>query len=197
MMLNVDENIMFFGFLEQLLMMLQQLYSRFCDEHMNAAFDSVQRNGIVSSIRSENRDYLASALLTIGLHLEKTYLHCLWGGRLSQSCKILDLFFLPLEIPRTKHPVRYTPLRCSFAGVRLAGVSNLNSIKRALRNLRIAGNFPPETPTMERFPTLPRLRRSNSVKPTTPTFLSDFEAPPPTNPVVYSPVPTCSLISLN
>ena len=28
------------------------------------------------------------------------------------------------------------------------------------------------------------------VNPTTPTFLSDPEAPPPTNPVVYSPVPT-------
>jgi len=30
------------------------------------------------------------------------------------------------------------------------------------------------------------------VRPTTPTFLSDPEAPPPTNPVVYSPVPTMS-----
>jgi hypothetical protein len=28
------------------------------------------------------------------------------------------------------------------------------------------------------------------VKPTTPTFLSDVEAAPETNPVVYSPVPT-------
>jgi hypothetical protein len=57
-------------------------------------------------------------------------------------------------------------------------------------NSRIAGNLPPETPTMDSFPTFPRLRRSNRVSPTTPTFLSDFDAPPPTNPVVYSPVPT-------
>lgn len=45
---------------------------------------------------------------------------------------------------------------------------------------------------MDRFPTLPRLRRSKRVNPTTPTFLSDLEAPPPTKPVVYSPVPTCA-----
>lgn len=58
---------------------------------------------------------------------------------------------------------------------------------------RIAGNLLPEVPTILSFPTLPRLLRSNMVKPTTPTFLSDPEAPPPTKPVVYSPVPTCVL----
>jgi hypothetical protein len=64
------------------------------------------------------------------------------------------------------------------------------SIRYKARHSRIAGNLPPETPTMESFPTFPRLRRSNRVKPTTPTFLSDVDAAPPTNPVVYSPVPT-------
>lgn len=54
----------------------------------------------------------------------------------------------------------------------------------------MAGYFDPEVPTIESFPTLPRRRRSNIVNPTTPTFLSDPEAPPPTKPVVYSPVPT-------
>jgi len=54
----------------------------------------------------------------------------------------------------------------------------------------MAGYFPPDVPTMESFPTFPRRRRSNIVNPTTPTFLSEPEAPPPTNPVVYSPVPT-------
>jgi hypothetical protein len=48
----------------------------------------------------------------------------------------------------------------------------------------------PDVPTIDSFPTFPRRRRSNMVRPTTPTFLSDPEAPPPTNPVVYSPVPT-------
>jgi hypothetical protein len=55
----------------------------------------------------------------------------------------------------------------------------------------MAGNFRPDTPTMLNFPTLPRRRKSNMVNPTTPTFLSEPEAPPPTKPVVYSPVPTC------
>jgi hypothetical protein len=56
----------------------------------------------------------------------------------------------------------------------------------------MAGYFPPDVPTIDSFPTFPRRRRSNMVNPTTPTFLSDPEAPPPTNPVVYSPVPTMS-----
>ena len=56
--------------------------------------------------------------------------------------------------------------------------------------IRMAGYFDPDVPTIDSFPTLPRLRRSNMVNPTTPTFLSDPEAPPPTKPVVYSPVPT-------
>lgn len=56
--------------------------------------------------------------------------------------------------------------------------------------VRMAGYFVPEVPTMESLPTLPRRRKSNIVRPTTPTFLSDPEAPPPTKPVVYSPVPT-------
>lgn len=58
--------------------------------------------------------------------------------------------------------------------------------------LRIAGNLSPETPTMDSWPTLPLRRRSNKVSPTTPTFLSEVDAPPPTKPVVYSPVPTCN-----
>lgn len=53
----------------------------------------------------------------------------------------------------------------------------------------MAGNLVPLTPTMPSLSTLPRRRRSNSVRPTTPTFLSDSEAPVPTKPVVYSPVP--------
>lgn len=54
---------------------------------------------------------------------------------------------------------------------------------------RMAGNFFPLTPAMPNLPTLPLLRRSNMDRPTTPTFLSEPEAPPPTKPVVYSPVP--------
>ena len=59
-----------------------------------------------------------------------------------------------------------------------------------MENLRIAGYFDPEVPTIDSFPTFPLRRRSNNVRPTTPTFLSEPEAPVPTKPVVYSPVPT-------
>lgn len=54
----------------------------------------------------------------------------------------------------------------------------------------MAGYFLPDVPTMLNLPTFPRLRRSKRVSPTTPTFLSEPDMPPPTNPVVYSPVPT-------
>ena len=66
---------------------------------------------------------------------------------------------------------------------------------RNLGSSRIAGNLVPLTPTMPSFPTLPLRRRSNMDSPTTPTFLSDSEAPPPTKPVVYSPVPTIKTLS--
>lgn len=59
-----------------------------------------------------------------------------------------------------------------------------------MEDIRIAGNFPPDVPTIDNLSTFPRLRRSNKESPTTPTLLSDPEAPPPTKPVVYSPVPT-------
>lgn len=63
--------------------------------------------------------------------------------------------------------------------------------------LRIAGNLLPDVPTMLNFPTLPRRRKSNRVRPTTPTFLSDWEPPVPTKPVVYSPVPTWKLLGID
>jgi hypothetical protein len=88
------------------------------------------------------------------------------------------------------------PQKCSSGGARLANISKEVSRRFQGINLRMAGNLPPETPTMDRSPTLPRLRRSKRVNPTTPTFLSDLEAPPPTNPVVYSPVPTCAVHQL-
>ena len=58
------------------------------------------------------------------------------------------------------------------------------------RYIRIAGNLVPDVPTILRFPTFPLLLRSKRVRPTTPIFLSEPDMPPPTKPVVYSPVPT-------
>jgi hypothetical protein len=57
----------------------------------------------------------------------------------------------------------------------------------------MAGYLLPVVPTMLNFPTFPLLLKSNIVSPTTPTFLSEPEPPPPTHPVVYSPVPTWNL----
>lgn len=65
-----------------------------------------------------------------------------------------------------------------------------NAVTRVL-DIRIAGNLLPDVPTILSFPTFPRRLKSNIVKPTTPTFLSEPDIPPPTKPVVYSPVPTC------
>lgn len=99
-----------------------------------------------------------------------------------------------------RHPARCRLRRYFCVGVVLFGVSiiflflvdpvvNDRGKERGFHAL-IAGNFLPDTPTILNLPTLPRRRRSNIVNPTTPTFLSEPEAPPPTKPVVYSPVPT-------
>lgn len=60
---------------------------------------------------------------------------------------------------------------------------------------RMPGNLLPVVPTMDSLPTFPRRLRSKSVRPTTPTFLSELLAEPPTYPVVYSPVPTMHTLS--
>ncbi len=76
-------------------------------------------------------------------------------------------------------------LRCS----RIAG--NLSRSQTGIEGTVWAvPHLLPDVPTIDSLPTLPRLRRSKSVKPTTPTFLSLPDIPPPTKPVVYSPVPT-------
>jgi hypothetical protein len=59
----------------------------------------------------------------------------------------------------------------------------------------MAGNLLPLTPTMDNFATFPLRLKSKKDRPTTPTFLSDPEAPLPTQPVVYSPVPTWGFVS--
>jgi hypothetical protein len=82
-----------------------------------------------------------------------------------------------------------SPLICSFADVdELLGTYRHS--RRPFYLFPVSG-FPPRSrsDTYPNLPTFPRRRRSNSVNPTTPTFLSDVEAPPPTKPVVYSPVP--------
>ncbi len=76
-------------------------------------------------------------------------------------------------------------LRCS----RIAG--NLSRGQTGIEGtVWVMPHLLPDVPTIDNLPTFPRLRRSNSVKPTTPTFLSLPDIPPPTKPVVYSPVPT-------
>ena len=125
-------------------------------------------------------------------HRSMTYWHCLLGARQLLSYRRLGQSFPPLGILRKKRPSCCKLQRCSFGDARLTGISTLHIMiySWAACNSRIAGNLPPDVPTMDSLPTLPRRRRSKRVNPTTPTFLSDFEAPPPTNPVVYSPVPT-------
>lgn len=78
----------------------------------------------------------------------------------------------------------------------LACTRSLEVTVTAIRtDVRMAGNFEPEVPTILNLPTFPLRRRSNRVKPTTPTFLSEPDIPPLTKPVVYSPVPTFRIVS--
>jgi hypothetical protein len=123
--------------------------------------------------------------------VQKTHWRCPLARHQLLSCTHLGRSCPPWGTRQKTRPVRCMPRRCFSANARLSrSAVHLHEACAHRENSRIAGNLPPETPTMESFPTFPRLRRSNRVKPTTPTFLSDLEAPPPTNPVVYSPVPT-------
>lgn len=63
MVLNVNEYIVLLCLFEQFLVVLEQLHSRLCDEYMNAALDSVQRNRVMSSVRCEDGDSSLSAAL--------------------------------------------------------------------------------------------------------------------------------------
>lgn len=128
-----------------------------------------------------------------------THWHCPLEARQSLSCTHSDRFCLPLGTPQMTRPSCCMPRKCSSGDARLAKYQHAGhgETVQMLCDSRIAGNLPPDVPTMDSLPTLPRLRRSNSVRPTTPTFLSDLEAPPPTNPVVYSPVPTWRAISID
>jgi hypothetical protein len=143
------------------------------------------------SVRGKDCDWQISVSRVVFNHDISTYLHCLWAKRQWQFCTHLDRSSLPSDIHRTIHLDRCMLLRCFSVGARLRRISieSANQLSRGC-NSRIAGNLPPDTPTMESLPTFPRRRRSKRVSPTTPTFLSDLDAPPPTNPVVYSPVPT-------
>lgn len=83
-------------------------------------------------------------------------------------------------------------LRC-----RLPGLIVTYGLRETCRLTRQPSTASPPTSSVTRSTavfrgdnTFPLRRRSNSVKPTTPTFLSEVDAAPPTKPVVYSPVPT-------
>jgi hypothetical protein len=171
-------------------MVLKQFNSWLCDKNMDAALDRILGNWVVSSVRGEYGDY--AKLETLFVHILAVFhLLALPFGRASIAALYASGSVFPslgYSSNDTSRPLyasemffcRCSPMHHEFPRLFSQGACNS----------RIAGNLPPETPTMDSFPTLPRLRRSNSVKPTTPTFLSDLDAPPPTNPVVYSPVPT-------
>jgi hypothetical protein len=187
-MLDVNEHVVLRCGCKKCLVVFEQFDSWLCDEHVDATLNCVLCDWIVGSIRRENRDCSELARLVL-LCRRCPYSRCLSVGRQLRPCTHLGRSCPPLGTRRTTHLVHCTPRRCSSVDARLHIMSLLGQ-SRGILNSRIAGNLPPETPTMDSFPTFPRLRRSNSVSPTTPTFLSDLDAPPPTNPVVYSPVPT-------
>ena len=55
--LDVDEDVVLLGLGEELLVVLKQLDCWLCDEDVDTALDSVQSNGVVSGVRSENSDF--------------------------------------------------------------------------------------------------------------------------------------------
>jgi len=55
-MFNIDEDAVLLGCRKKRLVVLESFDGWFGDEHVNLALDSIERNGIVSGIRSEDSD---------------------------------------------------------------------------------------------------------------------------------------------
>lgn len=188
-MLDINEDIVLLCGCKQLLVVFKQLDRWLRDEDVDSTFDGIQGDGVVGGIRRKDCDYRKS--VSQRKHIRSRNSLALPFG--SASIAVLNASGSVLPSLGNSSKDTSNPLYASemfFCRCSPAQDQHYAAVKKQLRDPRIAGNLPPETPTMDSLPTLPRLRRSNSVRPTTPTFLSEVDAPPPTKPVVYSPVPT-------
>lgn len=174
MVLNEDEHAILARLIEEGQMVRKELRGGLGDEDVDLALDGIHGDGEVSRVGGENGDCRAGfksidgCFVGIGVALVVG-----WEGVEGHVEAIVDLGDVSLEMLACILLMRH-----SLSGLRYW-------------YLRMPGNLEPETPTMLSFPTLPLRRRSKRDNPTTPTFLSEPEAAPPTKPVVYSPVPTC------
>jgi hypothetical protein len=169
--LNVDEYAVFFCCFEEELVVCEGFDSRFGYEDVDLPFDGVECYRVVRSVRGEDRDGVAG-----GEGVDSGFV----GGGVADIVRRVGVEG-GIQV--------VVGLRDVFEEV-FAWRRSVTGIGGEGEDERMAGYLFPDVPTMLNFPTLPRRRRSNMVNPTTPTFLSDPDAPPPTKPVVYSPVPT-------
>ena len=189
--LDVHKHIVLLCCRKEVLVVFECLHCRLCDENVDAALNRVLSNWVVGGVRSKNGDCVRISDFPFAFFTCNKHLLALPFGSASMAVLYASGSVLPSLGYSSKDTSR--PLYASemfFCKCSPMHHEHSRPMRDKARDSRIAGNLPPETPTIESFPTFPRLRRSNRVRPTTPTFLSDLEAPPPTNPVVYSPVPT-------
>lgn len=177
MVLDEDVDALCGGAAQQVLVVGEMLDGGLGEKDVDAALDGVAGDGVVRGVGGEDGDGVAGAqgvnggLVGIGVD-------GIVGGEGGEGGveTVVDTRDVAVEVG-------------AWAGSQTDGRAGGG------RAVRMAGNFLPLTPAMARWPTLARRRRSKRVRPTTPTFLSEPEAPPPTKPVVYSPVPIYAMVS--
>lgn len=159
-------------------MVLEEFDGRFRKKNMNPAFDRIERDRVVSWVRCEDGNRI-TRLELVNCSLIGIWVLLVVGGKgveggLETIVNLCNVLVEVLACLWHRRLLDYTDKEARFEA----------------NDVRIAGNLVPLTPTMLRLLTLPRRRKSNRVRPTTPTFLSEADAAPSTKPVVYSPVPT-------
>lgn len=178
MVLDENEDIVLPGGLDKQLVLLEMLDGWLCHKDVVAALYRIQRNWVMCGVGGENGDCAARCQSINGRLVRVAVTNVTLGVRLEGNVEaVVDLGDVLLQM-----------FACGAVSKRAIGTKKSKDATGIF--LRIAGNLPPDAPTMDSWPTLPRRLRSNRVKATTPTFLSDAEALPPTKPVVYSPEPT-------
>lgn len=164
---NVHNYIVLARLSEQIEVVREELGRGLSDENVDLALNGVQSDRVMGGVGCENGDCRAGGKGVNGSFVG-FWVGGVVGGKGGEGDikAVVDFGDILLQVCALVSLGQFWRI-AEYEGKRGCG-------------LRIPGNLDPDTPTMLKSPTLPRRRKSKSVRPTTPTFLSEVEAVPPT-----------------
>lgn len=177
--LDIDKDALLIGRLDQRQMVVERLGRRLGDEDVDPALDRVQRDGEVRRVGREDGDGVAGLQRVDRRLVGRGVAHIAAGECLERYVQpVVDVADVLFEV-----------VSCGRVSTGHIYIDAYGYVVR----LRIAGNLEPFVPTMLRSPTFPRRRRSNNVRPTTPTWsytssqsVSQSIGPPFSNAHIYT-----------